>query len=479
MPSYYLNGDFGSNLLDGADVSSGSSDDIIVVRGDTNYTNPNDSTPYDLTQSPTVGNDTIGGADNVVENLLYGEADTISGGLSASPSLLVGGNDVLFGGENVGFAALSYSDPWNYGNFLYGDAYLIRSGSSANKRVGGGADTLVGGASSTYEYLYGDAYRMTNATTDPSRVFGGNDILFGSSGTNYSNLYGDAAEVPHAAYLGNDKLVGGNDNYRQVLCGDTYDMGSTGNFNIYAGSDRLWGGNASRGPDLYVVGDAFSMYRYMVSGNDFLYSSGSHLWSSITSSTNFAPYNGYTNWMIGDAYTGSSNYVAATDRLFSGPGQDFFYGDHVEGSTKKAPDFFVFSSVVGNGNDVIVDYTAASNRAQTNDTLVFTGEFYAKMGSTNDERLQWLKDRVVLNGTTALGYDIGVGDTYFRFNSAGGRSSTLFVVGLKASDWINKSWSQLSTSTQFRFKFVDPASPGLDSALLPIGPDVTAPTNPF
>lgn len=111
MPSYYLNGDFGSNLLDGADVSSGSSDDIIVVRGDTNYTNPNDSTPYDLTQSPTVGNDTIGGADNVVENLLYGEADTISGGLSASPSLLVGGNDVLFGGENVGFAALSYSTP--------------------------------------------------------------------------------------------------------------------------------------------------------------------------------------------------------------------------------------------------------------------------------------------------------------------------------------------------------------------------------
>lgn len=350
------------------------------------------------------GNDTITGAANALKNLIYGDAYEMSGQAT-------GGDDVIVGGADTESNAYT-ATPWLFGNFLYGDAF------SMTDNTVGGNDTMTGGANSLWNYIRGDAFVMSGSAQ------GGNDVLNGGVGTTYARLYGDAAEMYDNSVGGDDELTGSDNADRNLLIGDAFDMLD----NTVGGDDKLYGGDNVNtgfyGYDL-IYGDAidvgyppYGVATGVKGGNDILEAgdnSKTYMWGDSQTMYNGVAYGGNDiltgggaganqfTYMVGDTdqVLGTSNMTGGNDRLISGSGSDYMYGDFAfVAATATAIggiDTFVFQAT-NNGDDFVYDFE------DNKDKLEFVGLSSGSLTITDDgtnSTIAWAGGSVSVFGVTA------------------------------------------------------------------------------
>lgn len=466
MTDYLLVGGAGSQSLSASSagisptVPGGglTSTDVFTVYGDSSGT----ISIATGTIPGSAANDTITGANAVQVNYLYGDAYTISTGAGR------GGDDSIVGGSNVGAGA-----GLNGGNYLFGDAYQIintNTGTFPGSALGGN-DTIRGalaGPTMLLEYIYGDAFEMYSYSATANVVKGGNDVLFGSSFTQYSNVYGDAGSMMDVATGGNDSIVGGSNALRSILVGDSYDMGGTVRsgkvvINVKGGDDTIWGGSGTASNvfasdrNNYLVGDGYNMFSGATSGKDKIISRGNP---------------GEISFLIGDGYTMNIGSKTGADELYSGAGDDYMYGDNIEGSVSGSVDSFVFRSYSANGQDEVSDFDYGKSKSAVKDQLVFGGEFLnywanpsnpSDVTAKNNALYTALKSSIdPLNSSSSY--------TFFDFTALGAApdSHNLIVFGLPSTLFS-------SSSTYAAFQSANPGILYFDTTAIPVYAPPVAP----
>lgn len=207
-------------------------------------------------------------------------------------------------------------------NQMTGDAETL----SGNGR--GGNDRLAGLGS--VNNFYGDAIDILG------NAKGGNDVLIGrDSATN--DLAGDAIGIAGSGKGGNDVLIGGGDGAANSLQGDATRMsgGTTG------GNDTLIGGNNANNT---LIGDARNLSGDVRCGDDELVAGNGAV----------------VNNLYGDGFFNFDNLAyGGDDRLISGTGNDFMFGDWTTPATaRNGNDVFVFAP--DSGQDRIGDFRSFS-----------------------------------------------------------------------------------------------------------------------
>ena len=199
----------------------------------------------------------------------------------------------------------------------------------------GGNDSIVGAQGAINNSFYGDSISLSYSK-------GGNDRLIGSDAADFNNLYGDADTLSRSKG-GSDLLVGGTNADVNNLFGDAIAMlGDLATMSV-GGNDTLYGGN---GASLnYLFGDA-------------IYTSYSFCGDDLLIAGDFAQ----ENYMYGDGSEAFANSWGGSDRLVSGTGNDYMWGDFqiIAADTKFGRDTFAFKT--NNGQDKIFDFRSGEDK---------------------------------------------------------------------------------------------------------------------
>ncbi len=213
---------------------------------------------------------------------------------------------------------------------IFGDAYKISSG------FYGGNDIIMSKAGQVSNNFYGDVFELRDS-------YGGDDKIFGGGNFSSNLLYGDAHYLSSSSG-GNDLIKGGGAGSMNQLLGDALTMDKFGEELSRGGDDILKGG--AENSFNYIYGDA----RYVnetLCGNDILIAGGQYSF----------------NYLFGDSESGG---VArgGDDRLESGEGKDYLYGDFfvINENLVRGSDIFVFYA--NNGTDVIKDFVIGQDKIE-------------------------------------------------------------------------------------------------------------------
>ncbi len=215
--------------------------------------------------------------------------------------------------------------------FAYGD---VRNQMINSK---GGNDTIIGAQEVIFNLFYGDSFAMADSK-------GGNDRLVGSDVAKYNGLIGDARNVL-GSECGNDVVIGGANTTVNELLGDATSMGGTLASMSFGGNDIIFGGDEAS--ENYLYGDAINVSNSFC-GNDMLVAGDRAIFNSI----------------LGDGLRAGENTSGGNDRLVSGAGQDYMWGDFqfAEINTKFGRDTFVFKD--NNGQDAIYDFRSGEDKIE-------------------------------------------------------------------------------------------------------------------
>ncbi len=215
--------------------------------------------------------------------------------------------------------------------FAYGDVRY----QMINSR--GGNDLIVGAKGAIVNSFYGDSISMSYSK-------GGNDWLIGSDAANFNDLYGDADTLSRSKG-GSDVLIGGANANMNNLFGDAVAMlGDLTNMSS-GGNDTLFGGDGASLNYLYgdaiFVGNSLCGYDFLVAGDL-----------------------AQENYLYGDGYQAYENAWGGNDRLVSGTGNDYMWGDFqwIGADTKFGRDTFVFKT--NNGQDKIFDFRSGEDKIE-------------------------------------------------------------------------------------------------------------------
>lgn len=320
------------------------------------------------------GNDTVVG--NAAANRIEGAAgnDVIAGADGADFLLGNAGNDKISGGAGDD---QSFAGPDDQGNDTV-------EGNAGNDVLGAGAgnDIIVGGDADV------DVTGENAGAAGNDTIFGGagNDLLIGASYNTESETVvttGGGQNVLWAG-TGRDTIVG--DDSADILGGGEGDDAINGN----GGNDTIYGGvgSATNNEDTIEGG----------SGADIIFAGSDE--DTISGGTgNDTIFGGSADDQI-DAGSGS-------DIVWGGPGDDTITGGN-------GNDTFAFTS--GHGNDIITDFSLASDR------LAF-------------ENILGLSDEASIRAATSQAFVGGVSGLLIET----GNNSTIFLGGLDEDDIISLS----------------------------------------